>query len=236
MDKRILMVIACFWIIASSIFVYQKVFSANRINSPVYTTSIKNNTTSVGEVNHFKDQTEGASRWKWNFGDDQYSFEKEPEHIYTEPGTYTVTLTSYGSFGHIKDDKKTITVKSGTMKSEPVAAVIIGPEILKQQTTATFSTTATAGSYEWSVSGEPQYANASLKTKDITLSFNTPGRKMIVLKLSDPEQTVSKSVEVVVEQRAATPPPPQVKKPAPVRKPSSSPAKDDDWIEAKDLK
>ncbi len=37
--------------------------------------------------------TPNAKRFIWNFGDGTYSYEKEPTHIYTTSGTYTVSLT-----------------------------------------------------------------------------------------------------------------------------------------------
>jgi len=39
------------------------------------------------------------ARWLWDFGDGTYSTEKFPEHIYSSPGNYTVTLTVRNSSG-----------------------------------------------------------------------------------------------------------------------------------------
>jgi PKD repeat protein len=235
MDKRILMVIACAWFIALSVFVYQKVYSADRVRQPVYETSIRNNTTTVGEVNRFRDKTEGATRWKWNFGDDQYSFEQEPEHIYTEPGNYTVVLTAYGSFGHIKDDTKTITVEPARTALATGQAEISGPESVTVGSTARFAVTTAAESYEWTVTGEPQYANQPLKTKEITLNFATPGAKTVSLKMHEPDQTITKTVQVsAAEVRQTTAPAlPKAKPSKPA--PSKTPAKDDWNLDAKDL-
>ncbi len=189
----------------------------------------------VGEVNRFKDVTEGATRWKWNFGDDQYSFEKEPEHTYTEPGTYTVTLTAYGSFGHIRDDKKIINVQpSSVVTPQPVSVAILGPETVTQGTQANFTTSTVASTYEWTITGEPKYSNQPLRVKDANLVFTTPGSKQITLRLTDPEATISKTVQVVAaaeKKTVAQPQQPRVNKPASPKKPV-----DDDWnVKAKDL-
>lgn len=43
----------------------------------------------------FTDETTGSpDTWLWDFGDGDTSTEQNPTHVYTEPGTYTVTLTA----------------------------------------------------------------------------------------------------------------------------------------------
>ncbi len=37
--------------------------------------------------------------WSWDFGDGSYSIEQNPTHIYTKPGTYTISLTVKSSYG-----------------------------------------------------------------------------------------------------------------------------------------
>lgn len=54
-----------------------------------------------GEVS-FVDKTPEASSWLWDFGDGGTSREKNPKHLYTQPGNYTVSLqvgdgTCYGT-------------------------------------------------------------------------------------------------------------------------------------------
>ena len=49
--------------------------------------------------------------WSWDFGDDESSTVQNPQHIYTESGTYTVTLTvtnPYGSDTETKSDYITV--------------------------------------------------------------------------------------------------------------------------------
>jgi PKD repeat protein len=56
----------------------------------------------AGESVSFADQSydpEGnVVFWRWDFGDGTTSYERNPKHVFSSPGTYTVTLT-------VKDDK-----------------------------------------------------------------------------------------------------------------------------------
>ena len=41
----------------------------------------------------FTDQSSGANSWSWNFGDDSTSTQLNPNHFYTDTGTYIIWLT-----------------------------------------------------------------------------------------------------------------------------------------------
>jgi len=41
----------------------------------------------------FTDLSKRASGWNWNFGDGIHSTIKDPEHIYSKAGKYTISLT-----------------------------------------------------------------------------------------------------------------------------------------------
>jgi len=60
----------------------------------------------------FTDQSANSpTSWEWDFGDGDTSTEQNPAHIYTDAGTYTVTLTvtnSTGSDDEVKTDYITI--------------------------------------------------------------------------------------------------------------------------------
>jgi PKD repeat protein len=55
------------------------------------------------EVDFTANETGDVARWAWNFGDGGYTNQKDGgdtvTYIYEKPGTYTVTLTGYGSLG-----------------------------------------------------------------------------------------------------------------------------------------
>ncbi len=48
----------------------------------------------------FTDQSQGnPTSWTWYFGDEQTSYERNPKHTYTKPGTYSVTLRAINTDG-----------------------------------------------------------------------------------------------------------------------------------------
>jgi len=60
----------------------------------------------VGYPVQFTDLSDGfATSWGWDFGDTGSSSEKHPDHTYTQPGTYTVTLTAYNNYGSDPEQK-----------------------------------------------------------------------------------------------------------------------------------
>lgn len=66
----------------------------------------------------FTDASSGSpTSWKWDFGDNSKSTEKNPVHLYSVAGTYTVTLEATGA-GGTSTRTKFVSLSSGT----PVAA------------------------------------------------------------------------------------------------------------------
>ena len=61
------------------------------------------------EIDFYNESTDATS-YSWSFGDGKSSTEREPYHRYSQPGTYTVTLTARNSKGsHQATAKITIT-------------------------------------------------------------------------------------------------------------------------------
>jgi PKD repeat protein len=77
---------------------------------------------------NFTDQSCGIiTSWSWDFGDGSASSEQNPSHTYTNPGTYTVSLTVSGPGG---PDEKTkvdfISVSQrGTHKAMPFIPLLL---------------------------------------------------------------------------------------------------------------
>ena len=65
----------------------------------------------------FNDTSTGdIDEWNWSFGDGTYSTEKDPAHVYTEPGIYSVTLKVSNPLGNsTKNEPELITVEPGAV-------------------------------------------------------------------------------------------------------------------------
>jgi PKD repeat protein len=71
-------------------------------NSPPVTDFIADKTfVFPGDPIQFYDKSTSAPQeWSWDFGDSGASFEVNPTHTYTDPGIYTVSLTTTNYFGN----------------------------------------------------------------------------------------------------------------------------------------
>ncbi len=58
----------------------------------------------------FENESSDAESYAWDFGDGGTSTHESPTHVYTEAGTYTVTLTAIGSEGEIDEAAMELTV------------------------------------------------------------------------------------------------------------------------------
>ena len=76
---------------------------------------------------NFTDQSCGTiTSWSWDFGDGSTSLQQNPSHTYTNPGTYTVSLTVTGPSG---SDEKTevdfISVSQWTRRTMPFIPLLL---------------------------------------------------------------------------------------------------------------
>jgi len=83
----------------------------------------------VGETVSFTDLSSDLdgtiASWLWNFGDGNTSTDQNPTHVYTENGTYTVSLTIYDNAGASNSTTKALTVLPGA-RPQPPEPVIMG--------------------------------------------------------------------------------------------------------------
>jgi len=84
-------------------------------------------TINAGQSVQFTDQsTNTPTSWSWTFGNGTTITTKNPSHIYSSPGNYTVTLTATNSFGS-DSETKTNYITVNFAGSPPVAAFTATP-------------------------------------------------------------------------------------------------------------
>ena len=80
----------------------------------------------------FENESENANEYFWDFGDGNSSNDEEPTHIYTEPGTYTVTLVASDTNGCYEADSSIIELTIATFEGEveePNDPICVGDSI-----------------------------------------------------------------------------------------------------------
>ncbi len=93
---------------------------------PLPVSNLSGNNVCLNEVSVFSDLSlanNTATNWDWSFGDGDSAISQNPAHTYTNPGTYTVSLTITNNFG-CKDTNTTTVVihplPSANFSSVPV--------------------------------------------------------------------------------------------------------------------
>ncbi len=115
--------------------------------------------------------------WHWDFGDGTSSTTQNPQHTYTTPGTYTVTLTATNEYGSDTETKTDYITVYGPVTAQFTANVTGGTAPLAVQ----FTDLSTGGPTSWlwdfgdgntSTAQNPQhtYTTAGLYTVTLTAS------------------------------------------------------------------
>ena len=116
---------------------------------------------------HFSDQSTGdVTNWAWSFGDGSSSSEASPAHVYTTPGTYTVTLTASGPAGSDAETKSAcVTVRWPA----PVARFEAGPRTGFLPLSVAFADLSTGNITSWSWNfGDGTTSRARFPVKNFT--------------------------------------------------------------------
>lgn len=77
----------------------------------------------------FENNSENANEYFWDFGDGNTSTDFEPSHIYTQPGTYTITLVASDTNGCYEADSSVIEITIGLFEgaiTEPGDPICVG--------------------------------------------------------------------------------------------------------------
>jgi hypothetical protein len=115
----------------------------------------------------------GVNSWNWNFGDGTPpSSLQNPSHVYTNAGTYNVTLCVNGSTSNC-------VTKPVTVNPKPPAPVIMGPSNLCGGLQASYSVAPASGvTYAWTVSGGT--INGSSTGTSVSVTWSPSGGTIFV--------------------------------------------------------
>jgi PKD repeat protein len=85
-------------LLASVFFLFAGLGCYKKVAIPVADFSVhSSNDTIVPDTLIFKNLSQNAGAYEWDFGDSQSSTEVDPVHIYTVAGSFTVVLKAYSS-------------------------------------------------------------------------------------------------------------------------------------------
>jgi len=148
----------------------------------------------------FTDKSTGSpTSWNWNFGDGATSTDKNPAHIYSTKGTYTVTLTVSNAAGTNTDEEEGyITVGPGL-----VAAFSMSPTSGNAPLKVTFTDKSTGSpiSWNWNFGDE---SHSKSKSKNITHTYSKAGKYSVTLTITDANGATASSKPVTVNVTSKT--------------------------------
>ena len=121
---------------------------------------------------NFTDNSTNATTWSWNFGDGATSVLQNPTHIYTVPGTYSVTLIA----SNVNGCSNTIIKTNYIVISPPNAAFTATPREGCVPLTVNFTSTSNSVdpivSYDWDFGNGTISTTATPTTSTV---YNLPG-------------------------------------------------------------
>lgn len=149
---------------------------------PTASFGTNNRTVCAGSTIQFVDNSTGATRWNWNFGDGTSSSLRNPAHGYTTSGSYTVTLTVWNSYGCQDTAVQTLNIR---INQRPTATFAASSTQVCMPTSVTFTERATSPngpivSYAWSFGD-----NTTTATRNPVKNYATAGRYDVSLKVTD---------------------------------------------------
>ena len=77
------------------------------------------NKVNIGDTVYFKNTSEGAITFDWDFGDGSGSTEENPSHVYTERGVFTILLVATNTDGSDKASRDILIMPWATRAPMP---------------------------------------------------------------------------------------------------------------------
>lgn len=145
----------------------------------------------------FSDGSAGKpTSWHWDFGDGKTSTARNPSHLYSQTGTYTVTLSIANEFGVTDSTSQFVTLSAGEAPVANFQAQTNGLDVL-------FTDTSTGGkptSWSWDFGDCPNPPDASCQSNQQNPShhYKAAGTYTVKLTVSSSAGSSSKTSFVTV--------------------------------------
>ena len=130
--------------------------------------------------------------YRWNFGDGSSQIlDDTPEHVYSDPGVYTVTLTVVDDDGRSSMANTTATIKSSIFDNNPPIAMYTAPSTTSVNQEVSFDASMSNDSdgkivgYRWDFDGDGTFDTVWLNTPIITSTFSSVGSFIVTLEVID---------------------------------------------------
>lgn len=141
--------------------------------------------------------------WDWDFGDGKSSNVQNPQHRYTLPGTYSVTLTVRTPMPSNNEDsltKKDFIV----VVTSPVPGFTFAPRSAYVGDEIQFTNTTTAGSepiltYQWDFDGDPTTTNDRSNERNPEFTFTDAGSYAATLTVTTASRVRTATQNVIVD-------------------------------------
>lgn len=136
--------------------------------------------------------------YRWNFGDGSSQIlDMTPQHTYTDPGTYTVTLTVVDDDGRSSMSNTTATIQGIIYLNSPPVALFSAPATVNVNQEVFFDasgsndTDGTIVEYRWDFDSDGTFDIDWINTSTITFMFPSPGNPYVTLEVKDDGGAVS---------------------------------------------
>jgi len=141
----------------------------------------------LGEATNFINTSIGDDKdvltWEWNFGDGTSSNAKNPSHAYSQPGTYTISLTPRTTSGLCDNAlTKTVKVRSVPKASFKINNALAANTAVNLTNTSTNFTKNSNTTFQWVINDGGGFRYFA---ENPTHTFSQPGNYVITLSVTD---------------------------------------------------
>ncbi|MFD2726293.1 PKD domain-containing protein [Hyunsoonleella rubra] len=195
LDKKVIYVFLATFLVSITVFALRY---ASYSPCVIVDFDIKANEYVTGGLIKFKDNTEGADSWLWDFGDESISStEQDPIHNYSDPGEYTIKLLVNNS---CEFSKQIVIKKKKEIKNEAKFPIFNIPKNIRVGQTLWVEDESDHGkTWEWHFGETP---SAGAFTKKAKYVYQKPGKWIVSLVVNgDLEHIATREIEVFPKKR-----------------------------------